>query len=293
MSCEDIRQQFLDRDWDQAALDQAVAMVEHLKQCRECRIALDQYDELRRLLRMDEIPPEVADVPDLSIPRPRARRVRPGVVWVVAASLIVGISGWVCYFRGAGGGGPVAQRGIPPGPDQHTPQPVPLAVVPAIQFTRADIDREVQVFRNVSEMFDGRTSWVALADQSADMGLMPMPAVPQRKVLLLRLVMSRGMEPRSNIDLVIVPGEEASLEVPFQAGQVLHYQIATTAGKDQRLSLWAEVRTPNDGETLAALATSLRPLPGQVLSAGRLVTASGGYNLEIASQEKTLTGAKP
>ena len=51
--------------------------------------------------------------------------------------------------------------------------------------------------------------------------------------------------------------------------------------------------TPNGGETLAALATSLRPLPGQVLSAGRLVTASGGYNLEISFQEKDLSGAKP
>ena len=223
-----------------------------------------QYDELRGLLRVDDLPPEIADAAELCMPWPRARRVTPGAYWLVAASLIVGISGWVCCLHG--GWSAAGQRAVALRPEQHAAEPAPPPVVPAIQFTRADVDREVQVFTNVSETFGGRTSWVVLADQLTELGLMPAPAVPQGKVLLLRLVMSRGTEPRSNIDLVIVPGEEASLDVPFQAGQALHYQIATTTGPDQRLSLWAEVRTPNGGETLAALATSLRPLPGQVLT---------------------------
>ena len=123
---------------------------------------------------------------------------------------------------------------------------------------------------------------------------MPSPATKHHKLLLVRLTMSQGGQERSRTDLIIVPGEDASLDVPFGTGQVLHYSIATPAGEGRRLSLWAEVRAPQDaGETLAALATSLKPLPGQVFNAGRLVTSSGGYNLEICCQEKDYGQVKP
>jgi len=169
------------------------------------------------------------------------------------------------------------------------PRPVhPPAYEQAVRWTKADVERDVQVFSNVSAAFQGRTSWVAVGDQAAELGLMP-AAGRGHKVLLLRLVVTQGEQPRSKIDLVIVPGQDASLDVPFEAGQVLGYHIATTAGPSRRLSLWAELRTPRGGgDTLAALATQLQPVPGQSLSAGRMVTSSGGYNLEISCQEKDL-----
>ena len=84
--------------------------------------------------------------------------------------------------------------------------------------------------------------------------------------------------------------DPSALDVPFEAGQVLRYHIATTAGTG-RLSLWVEVRSPHGkGETLA---TQLKPVPGQSLSAGRLVTYTGGYNLGVCSQERELLEPNP
>jgi hypothetical protein len=213
----------------------------------------------------------------------------------LAASLLAAVAGWAMYLRTARAPGEAAGRlpslaGAKIGPLAPPPNSRAAAAPQAAPWTGAEMEREVGVFTNVSETFEGRTSWVAMGDQAAELGLMPAPS-PHRKLLLLRLTASEGGQSRSRTDLVIVPGENASLDVPFEHGLVLRYYIATTADRDCRLSLWAEVRTPNgDGETLAALATQLRPVPGQSLSAGRLVTSSGGYNLEISFQEKNLSG---
>jgi hypothetical protein len=318
MSCEDIRRRLLDRDWDRAALEDAVSLAAHMAGCPACQEAADEYDQLRRLLRITEpVPGEVTGVRSTGFSRNSAERPPKGVTtnslfqatnimtarWAWAAalavSLVVGIAGWALYLSPPRGAGQVAQPGpapgggtprhtvpLPNGPDEPPPQ--------VMQWTAADIERGVAVFTNVSQTFQGRTSWVAVGDRAADLGLMPAPAIPQHKVVLLRLVISHDGHQRSRTDLVIVPGQEASLDVPFEAGVVLRYHIATTADADRRLSLWAELRKPSgDGETLAALATQLKPVPGQMLSAGRLVTSSGGYNLEVSFQEKDLSGAKP
>ena len=116
---------------------------------------------------------------------------------------------------------------------------------------------------------------MALADQSADMGLMPTPAVPQRKVLLLRLVMSQGGEPRSSIDLVIVPGprRQPGRALPGRASSALQDRHHRRQ-RSPPVALGRSADAQGRGETLAALATSLKPVPGQVLDAGRLVTVS-------------------
>ncbi len=290
-TCNDIQRKFLDHDWDQAALHDAAAIVEHVKQCGECRTAIGQYEQLRTLLRVPEPVPE-APVAVAARPEGRPRRTfrpQPAEPWAwtaaLAVSLLVGVIGWTMYLRTPRGGSEVAAPSAGGNP---------AASRQAVQWTQADITRAVQVFENVAEMFEGQTSWVALGDRRSELGLMPPPASKHRKLLLVRLAMSQGGQERSRTDLVIVPGEDASLDVPFGAGQVLHYSIATPARQDRRLSLWAEVRSPqDDGETLAALATSLKPLPGQVFNAGRLVTSTGGYNLEICCQEKDCTRAKP
>jgi predicted anti-sigma-YlaC factor YlaD len=304
MSCDQIRQQFLARDWDRSALDEAVKIVEHLRECSGCREAADDYDRLRHWLRPAE---PVPDFPAGGLERggllptvqPRRRRTLPWA-WAaaVAASLLIGLTGWVMYLHMPSPAREVAQPQPRPAgePMPKTQDPRPEnqpAYQHAVQWTHADVERDVQVFTNVSEAFQGRTSWVAMGDHAAELGLMPTTG-RGHKVLLLRLVMTQGDQPRSKVDLVIVPGQDASLNVPFEAGQVLGYHIATTAGANRRLSLWAELRTPNgNGETLAALATQFQPVPGQSLSAGRMVTSSGGYNLEISFQEKEFSEGKP
>jgi len=300
-SCNEIRQQFLAHDWDTSTLDEAARIAEHLRHCAVCRLAVNDFDQLRHLLRpsepMPDLPADNLNRPAVLLEaRPRRDR-RSDWPWAaaLAASLVIGLSGWAMYLHAPQ---PSLQAARPQSeskgePRSNSHEPRPAAAQQAVQWTRADIERDVQVFNNVSETFQGRTSWVAMGDRAADLGLMP-AAGRDRKVLLLRLVMSQGEEPRSTTDLVIVPGQDASLDVPFESGQVLRYHIATTAGAGRRLSLWAEVRTPNgNGETLAALATQLKPVPGQSLSAGRLVTFSGGYNLEICFQENQLSGAIP
>ncbi len=304
-TCNDIQRKFLDHDWDQAALDDAAAIAEHLKHCGECRTAISQYEQLRTLLRIPgpvpEAPGPEAPVAVAALPEGRPGRTfrrRPVEQWAwtaaLAVSLLIGVIGWTLYLRVPRG---EAQLASSPTPAANHALPAGgnlAASRPAVQWTQADIARAVQVFENVAETFGGQTSWVALGDRRSDLGLMPSPATKHHKLLLVRLTMSQGGQERSRTDLIIVPGEDASLDVPFGTGQVLHYSIATPAGEGRRLSLWAEVRAPQDaGETLAALATSLKPLPGQVFNAGRLVTSSGGYNLEICCQEKDYGQVKP
>jgi hypothetical protein len=290
MICNEVQRRFLDRDWDQAALDEAAAILDHVSRCPACRHAVREYDQLRSLLRVPNQSPN-APIAAPEVPWNAATGQQPGLrrfagrwAWAtaLAASLLLAVTGWAMYLRRADAPGEVAARTPPAGRM--------AAARPAVQWTGDDVEREVSVFNNVSATFDGRTSWVATGDGAAELGLMPAPSQP-RKVLLLRLMVSEGENLRSRTDLVIVPGQDASLDVPFQHGLVLHYYIATVADRDCRLSVWAEVRRPNgDGATLAALATQLKPVPGQLLSAGRLVTASGGYNLEIAFQEQGLPG---
>ncbi|MGD0900060.1 MAG: hypothetical protein ABR915_19675 [Thermoguttaceae bacterium] len=301
MTCDEIQQCFLDRYWDRAALAEAAAISEHMARCPACCQAADEYDQLRVLLR------NPAPIPKLPTVAPEGpciithhaawphRPARWGWPAALAMSLLIAVTGWAMYLRTASRPGEVAgaapsSAGTTTDPLGQPPDRRVAAARQAVQWTGADVEREVGVFRNVSETFEGRTSWVAMGDQAADLGLMRAPS-PHRRVLLLRLMVSEGDQTRSRMDLVIVPGQDASLDVPFEHGLLLRYHIATTAERACRLSLWAEVRTPNgDGETLAALATQLRPVPGQLLSAGRLVTSSGGYNLEISFQEKDLSG---
>ena len=73
-TCNDIRRTFLDHDWDQAAVHDAAAIVEHLKQCEECRTAISQYEQLRTLLRI----PGPRPTPDAPV-EPVAVAARPEV----------------------------------------------------------------------------------------------------------------------------------------------------------------------------------------------------------------------
>ena len=323
MICDDIRREMLDRDWDRATLGTASRVISHLDDCPACRQALEQYDTLRQLLHVaQEVPRSVGRdwagrdwaraFPE--VPKPAPRR----LAWamVMAASLVAGIAGWGMYLHdrtAADRPERLADKpsALPKDADRPGPSPlasgsaeqgaVPLTVSacgPSIEFTPEEVTRGVAVFNTVYETFGGRTSWVAIGGHSADMGLMP-TAAETRRVILLRLVMSRNERRVSSTDLVVVPGQIATLDVPAESNQVLHYSITTTADADRRLVLWAEVREPGAAnKTLAALATTLNPVPGQVVAAGHLATSSGSYNLDVPFSEQnfseqTLSKATP
>jgi hypothetical protein len=291
MSCDHIRRSFLDHDWDEAALHEAVAMAEHLARCEACREAVGQYDTLRQLLHVSETVPELDDLSATAKPHCSSGvRLQRIARWagsaMIAASLLIAIAGWSMYFGAVYRTDEIV---LTPTPQSRSPMPNANSASPSIRLTEADMTHNAAVFQTVSETFEGRTGWVAIAGQSADLGLLDAPPPRSGKVLLLRIVVSRNGSQISNTDLMVLPGQTASLDVPFESGQILHYTVATSAGADQRLAIWAEVRMPGEAaETLASLATTRKPVPGRAFSAGRLVTSYGGYDLEIVFSERNL-----
>jgi hypothetical protein len=216
--------------------------------------------------------------------------------WAVAlaALLLLAASGWTLYLAHPGNrpGGVVQSRNSGERREPGARAPVEPVVPADLRWTPADVDRGVAVFTQVSQSFDGRAGWVAVGDRASDVGLIDGPSAPPPRVLLVRLLMSQGGQSPSKTDLVIVPGQEVSVELPFQAGEVLRYRLKTTTGANSRLTLAAEVRSLDRGETLAALATQLQPQPGQTLSAGRLLSQSGSYNLDVSFSETTLSAVQ-
>jgi len=227
-----------------------------------------------RLLRSMEPPVEMTVASPMRIDRHRASHgVGFGVALGMAASvLLFGLAFWMGYHAGARSGVSSPTAVAQPKTSQNT------------HFARlgaSDVNRQIEAFQQVAEVFDRHASWVMTSGSSTDMGLASEPIDGSGPILLLRLAMVRGNDVVSSTDLAIVPGQSANLSVPLQQGRMLHYQIGTTTDLPTRLSLWAEVRTPVGGETLAALATRLDAEPGQAVSAGRLTTAAGVYELQV------------
>ena len=112
------------------------------------------------------------------------------------------------------------------------------------QFSRKDISEQVAVFHQVSEVFDGKASWIVQAKGTTDVGVVSGAMPAPRELLLLRLAMSRSGRTVSKSDLVIVPGQSAKLSVPFENGQNLNYRISTTNSEPTGLRIWAELERP-------------------------------------------------
>ena len=82
-------------------------------------------------------------------------------------------------------------------------------------FAPHELPTDVSAFEQVSKVFDGRAGWVLVSGDASDMGSLPGPIAAPRKVLLLRLSTSPGVEDVSEADLMIIPGQTANLKVPF------------------------------------------------------------------------------
>lgn len=304
---EHLQQEVIDFGWDWAGWNKAVEVSAHVKECPECEKALLHFDHLRHLLRMPEAPgdhrhvllsPSVASEEENSTGHSEqfASTYRAGwgnilagrnvAALVLTASVVLAVAGWGMYFFYSA----VNQNSTGHAPSIASQSPTnekPSAGLDArLRLTTKDVARGMSIFSNVSEAFGGRVSWVAVDNHNADLGLMSADG-KQNDAVLLRLVVSSDDRDVSSTDVVIIPGKEASIDVPFESGQVLHYTIMVSPDANRQLSIWTELRTPGEGSsTLAALATTLKLTPHRVLKAGRMVTASGNYGVDVLFAEK-------
>jgi hypothetical protein len=155
-----------------------------------------------------------------------------------------------------------------------------------------DVETGVKVFAQVSQVFDHRTDWVLLSDRDSEVGLVSdrdSKAEPIEKtgpakgeLLLLRLTVLKGRAAISKADLVIVPGQDAEFKVSSSAGPEIRYRIATDKQDSRKIQLWVELDRPDASRRGgASLASELHVEPGQVRSAGEVVTTSGRYVVNV------------
>lgn len=304
MNCQETRDTLVDFGWTGEERSRAAAAIQHLAECDACRAAAEDFERVERLLlssrREDGVPVEgweafedrlesTARHGGRAAMRPRMFRFAQFGGALAASLLIAAVAYRLGLSRGMG--------------------PVSVAPVerPAAQFAPGEVSQQVRAFGEVSQVFDGRASWVVMANNASDLGLASQP-VAARGLLLLKLTMLRSGEAVSSADLVIVPGQSAELTVPMRdsPGQSLHYRVGTSRGEPTDLTLWAEVVRSGDGiaaglarggrpvgaEPVAALATTLQLGDEQRLTAGRLVTSAGAYELQIAFARAGMGGER-
>lgn len=280
MNCDTSRQLLLEFDWDEAGRRRVEAALAHLEECASCRSAMSDYDLVRASLRSRDVeakPPggwaafENRLAKAAAPPRPRSR-LMPAAL---AASLLIAFTGWAMYLQ---------VGGVSSKPTSGTQRGGGLAVLSA-----EEVGEQVQVFDQVASLFDHRLGWVLIGGQASDMGLDADRTNGSGQLLVLRLAASRGRDLCSKADLVIVPGQSASLTVPSAKGPTLRYQIATSKSDPTRLQVWVEAEQPEGaGAVQASLATDLNLEAGRVTSLGQMVTPGGRYDVNV-----TLAKANP
>jgi hypothetical protein len=159
----------------------------------------------------------------------------------------------------------------------------------------SDVTRQVRAFREINQVFDGRARWVVLSEGDSDVGLIHSsenpasrpgvaePAGGSRKLLLVRLSLKQGTSVVSDVDVVVVPGTTAIVNLPTSAGQTLRYRLDTSAADPMQMTVRMEV--PQDANTGAAavLGTTLRLQPFQDAIAGQVMTPHGAFELNVAA----------
>ena len=304
MHCDDVRTLLLDYGWDADERARVALVLRHLETCDACRAAFSDFDLLRGSMRTGTPAAEVAgvDAPApphgwdafleklaSATPAPRKLRLRPRPSGGRAAALAACVVLAVGAFE-------FGRRTAPDRPVAHVSPATPLTThggggngapaedvfLASLTPSPADAERQADAFEQVSDVFDHKASWLMTsAGGASDVGLAPEPVAAGRSLLLLRLAVLHGGVVASDADVVIVPGQSATLTLPTSDGGVLKYRIGTSAGEPTALTLWLEVRPPHGGEALAALATNLLVKPGERVSAGELVTTAGKYELKV------------
>lgn len=290
MQCDDVRQCLLELDADDAGRRCVAGAMAHLDTCAECQAALVDFDQIRLAFAAAGKEPSLPHgaweaaqgrLFDAISRTPRRRGIR-GLA--IAASLLVGVLIFELGRHAARSGPQVAQdmRNVPPASE--------LAPAP---FAPREMSHELAAFHQVSQVFDGRAGWMMTSQDDSAVGVGSDRLSGEQKVLLLRLVLTRGGAVISDADLLVVAGEKADLTIPLRQGQALHYRIGTSADEPTRLTLTLELDKPHGGELLAAMTTALRMEPGERLTAGRLATSAGEYQLSLSFTRTTLEAEAP
>ncbi len=287
MNCNSVRDELLQYDWDDVDRQRLTETLNHLADCDECRSAMADFDRLRLTSRPAEGDAEPAGGWAAFENRLIDRMTRPcrRFGWVppaMAAALAMAVVGWGLYLGGSRGGDSA--------PDRSAPSANGTAVVKAL--TPQEIADRVEVFDQVSEVFDHRAGWVLISDRRSDMGIGQAPTGKGTSLLLVRLSLLKDQSSFSSADLVIVPGHMARVSVPSQDGALVRYQLMTSETDPKYLGLRVEVGSTNgQRDNGAVLATNLRLPSGKIVSAGQLVTSSGRYDVHVGIYEAKASSA--
>jgi hypothetical protein len=278
----------LDRGWSQGDLRRAARIVERFESSPATLDALRDYDRLRDVFE-DRQEQAAAARPSAGWQAfqqratasqrtlgARLRRHRWGLVAAAACLAIAAIVPW--KFIGSG-------------PDQPALQPLALLEPSAADLSVPQSPEQLsaQLFGQISGLFDGRTSWVAVTDDDSQMGLAAEPMARRSQLLLLRLTVLHQGQVAAQTDMAILPGHSAALTVPFAGDRKLTYSIDTTADAPMTLSLWAQLEDePGDDRTLAALMSQLSSAADAGRVEGQLVSTHRGYEFTVDFSQVTL-----
>lgn len=276
MNCEDVRRALLEQDWDESDRQRFRDALQHADDCESCQTALADFDRLRTAVRPTEFESEPQGGWEAFDDRLTSRvlggrRRWPVMPIALAASVVLGVAGWGLHFRDRSE--PGRAIGIENGNGM---------IVRAL--TPAEIEERMQVFGQVSDVFDQRAGWVLIGDQASDLGLRETPAPSISELLLLRLNVFRERALVSTADLVIVPGQVAELTVPSSSGPQVRYRVATGESRLNHVQFHVELAKPEQPQAaMASLTSDLSLVPGEVVSAGEMLTASGRYRVKIGT----------
>ena len=273
MDRETAKMMLLEYGWDAAERQRIATLMDFVRQDAECQLAAVEYDRIRGTLCADAAEDWQAAEVEHHVAGPAyasAAAHRPIFWWRtagVAAGLLMVLSlGWQYFARGPQAG---------PGERQTNHAGLLLGT--------QEVQNSIAAFRQVAGVFGPQTSWLLLGDRASDVGLTGEPPSSEAQLLVLRLVVENGGEVVSQSDLVIVPGQSASVTVPLAGGPRLHYEVTLSDDAITRLSLWAELLgDAGEHQTLAALATDLPLEAGRVFDGGEMATTNGNYALRIA-----------
>lgn len=285
-------QRVLDQDLTEQDLRRDPACAQEVASDPAKQNALEQMDAIRQALghgdQDDDLPEPPGGWPAFEDRLARAAASRCGglggggsgprliMAWLgwVAAAAAIAVAALSWSHR--------LDDGVLPARSLTAAAAVPVAMLP----TPSELHDRLRMFREINRDFDHRTHWVAMADDHADLGLGQALEDPGRLIVMrLTLQTPEMSEPLSQVDLIIIAGQQAVVTVPLDSGMSATYRIDTmSAGADRRpaIAVWAELHGRGEHrEIYAALAARLVHDAGRVQTVGQMVNKGRHYVLGI------------
>jgi hypothetical protein len=205
-----------------------------------------------------------------------------------AACVITGVLGYGVGRHGAGTTRPPFDS-----PVLHAVGATLPAALLRAGFSAEQAREAVNVFTVLwkDQTAGNRTSW-AVVDGNAtgmdferiegDGATVAESPAPVGRVWLLRLTAVRDTEVFA-FSVAMLPGRTAdvTLSLGGNGDQKLRYLIATSADASPRATVWADLQN-KDGRVIATAGRDVQLTTGEAISAGRLASPGGGYDLKVA-----------